>query len=185
MGHIEDLATNYERNIAVPWQRSVSGAQRVMLCIYNKEDERKLRAQLGEFQLRTTSAGHEWQQFDCTDLFSEWLSIDEYRDAYFEMPEDIAMKIEGEFKNHVTEQIRTFIEAADDNTVSALVGIASLYGFVHVSELIRSLEPDIRGRLVLFFPGGKEGSNYRLLDARDGWNYLATSITAHQTGGVA
>lgn len=185
MGRIENLATNYERNISVPWQRSVSGAQRVMLCIYNKEDERMLRAQLSEFELRTKKTGYEWQKFDCTELFSEWLSNDEYRDAYFEMPEDILMKIEGEFKNHVIEKIRTFFEEADDKTVSALVGIASLYGFVHVSELIRSLEPDIRGRLVLFFPGGKEGSNYRLLDARDGWNYLATSITAHQTGGVA
>jgi hypothetical protein len=30
---------------------------------------------------------------------------------------------------------------------------------------------DIKGRLVVFFPGHLERSNYRLLDARDGWNY--------------
>ena len=34
------------------------------------------------------------------------------------------------------------------------------------------------GRLLVFFPGEVEGNNYRLLDARDGWNYLATPITA-------
>jgi len=30
---------------------------------------------------------------------------------------------------------------------------------------------DIRGRLLLFFPGEFENNNYRLLDAQDGWNY--------------
>jgi hypothetical protein len=38
---------------------------------------------------------------------------------------------------------------------------------------------DIRGRLVVFFPGEYEDNNYRLLDARDGWNYLAVPITLH------
>ena len=38
---------------------------------------------------------------------------------------------------------------------------------------------DIRGRLALFFPGDVDNNNYRLLDARDGWNYLAIPITLH------
>jgi len=40
------------------------------------------------------------------------------------------------------------------------------------------VEADIRGRLLVFFPGVYEQDNYRLLDARDGWNYLAIPITA-------
>jgi hypothetical protein len=36
----------------------------------------------------------------------------------------------------------------------------------------------IRGRVVVFFPGELEQNNYRLLGARDGWNYLAIAITA-------
>ncbi len=51
MGKIEDLAANYERHLSVPWQRSVAGAQRVMLLIYEKELERALRARLGEFEI--------------------------------------------------------------------------------------------------------------------------------------
>ena len=42
--------------------------------------------------------------------------------------------------------------------------------------------PDIAGRLVVFFPGSRDGNTYRLLDARDGWNYLAHSITLHGVG---
>jgi hypothetical protein len=45
------------------------------------------------------------------------------------------------------------------------------------------VEGDIRGRLVIFFPGEYDSNNYRLLDARDGWNYLAVPITLHGFGG--
>ena len=63
--------------------------------------------------------------------------------------------------------------------------MASLYGFVHISEIIRALERHIKGRLVVFFPGARDGSNYRLLDARDGWNYLASGISAQSKGDLA
>ena len=41
------------------------------------------------------------------------------------------------------------------------------------------------GRLVVFFPGQFEQNNYRLLDARDGWNYLAVPITLYGEGSPA
>jgi len=182
MGMIEDLASNYRRHLSVPWQKSVSGAQRVMLVIYDKEQERALRARLDEFAIKTRECGYEWVQHDCTTAFSDWLANDEYCEAYFESPEDLAMKVEGEFKDHIVGAIRNTLRSADEKTVVALTGVASLYGFAHISEIVRTVEPDIRGRLMVFFPGAKDGSNYRLLDARDGWNYLANSITAHRTG---
>ncbi len=184
MGRIEDLAANYERHLSVPWQRSVAGAQRVMLLIYDKESERKLRARLGEFEIKTRDAGHGWVEHDCTTAFAQWLAGDEYREAYFESPEDLSLKLEGEFKKHIVGQLRECLLSVDDDTVVALTGMASLYGFAHISEIVREVEPDVQGRLVVFFPGAKDGSNYRLLDARDGWNYLANSITAHNTEGA-
>ena len=78
-----------------------------------------------------------------------------------------------------TRRLRAELETADDNTVVALLGVASLYGFLLVSGLIRSVEPSIHGRMLILFPGTKNENNYRLLDARDGWNYLANSITLH------
>ena len=64
----------------------------------------------------------------------------------------------------------------------AVTGAASMYGFLRISELIRDVEQAVPGRLLVFFPGSKDGSNYRLLDARDGWNYLANGITLHGGG---
>jgi hypothetical protein len=65
----------------------------------------------------------------------------------------------------------------------AVFGVGALFGFTRVSRVLKLVEPYIRGRLVVFFPGVYDQNNYRLLDARDGWNYLAVPITAHSSGG--
>ena len=184
MGRIEDLAAAYERHVGVPWQRSLSGAQRVMLVVYEKELERTLRARIAEFEQATRRAAHDWTLVDCTPWFAEWMANDEYREAWFEDPDLLGMKLEGEFREEVANRLRARLEAAGENVVVALVGVASLYGFLRVSEVIRSVEQAIRGRLVVFFPGTKNESNYRLLDARDGWNYLAQGVTLHGGGPV-
>lgn len=182
MGKVEELAAVYERHVSAPWQRTVSGAQRVMLVVYEKEIERALRARIGEFEQATRRSGHGWKLVDCTHWFAEWMAGDEYREAYFEDPELLGMKLEGEFRPHVAQRLASELDTADDDCVVAVLGVAGLYGFLRVSELIRSIEQSIHGRLVVFFPGTKNENNYRLLDARDGWNYLAQGITLHGGG---
>ncbi|BCU82864.1 hypothetical protein JIR001_26470 [Polycladomyces abyssicola] len=184
MGKIEDLATFYERYMGVPWQRTIAGAQRVVIVVYDKELERAFRARKGEFEQRTRETGHGWAEFDCTRCFAEWMAADEYREEYFEYPSDLTLKLESEFNEYVAASLRELLCSCDENTVVAVTGVASLYGFTRLSDLVRAVEPDIKGRLVIFFPGTKDGNNYRLLDARDGWNYLAHSITLHSSGGA-
>jgi hypothetical protein len=182
MGKIEDLAAKYERHVRAPWQRTVAGAQRVVMVVYEKELERSFRARKGEFEQRTVGAGHGWVEHDCTRSFADWMAQDEYREAYFENPDDLRMKLESEFLDSLVQPLRELLRANDEKTVVAVTGVASLYGFAHISDITRAVEPDIRGRLVVFFPGSRNENNYRLLDARDGWNYLAHGITLHGTG---
>jgi len=156
-----------------------------VMVVYEKELERAFRARKGEFEQRTLGAGHGWIEHDCTRSFAQWMATDEYREAYFESPGDLGMKLEGEFVESIVLPLRALLCSSDENTVVAVTGVASLYGFAHISEVIRAVEPDVRGRLVIFFPGSKDGNNYRLLDARNGWNYLANGITLHGTGETA
>ena len=179
MNQISKLAGVYERHVSAPWPRTMTGAQRVMIIVYAKEKERALRARIGEFEVATQEAGHRWVDVDAARWFAEWMAGDEYRDEYFEQPELLGMKLEGEFKAFAADQLSATLEDVDRNTVVALLGSASLYGFLRVSELIQSVEPLIPGRLAVFFPGTKNDNNYRLLDARDGWSYLAQPITLH------
>jgi len=184
MGTIEELAGVYERHVSAPWQRTLAGAQRVMVVVYPKELERALRARIGEFEQATIRAGHGWHLVDCTRWFADWMAGDEYRDAYLENPSLLGMKLQGEFRPEVSRRLAAALDAADEDSVVGLIGVASLYGFLRVSELIQAVEQSIRGRLVVFFPGTKNENNYRLLDARDGWNYLAQGITLHRGGPV-
>jgi hypothetical protein len=182
MGRVEELARTYRRHVEAPWQRTLAGSQRVMLLVYEKELERTLRARVGEFEQATRQSDHEWKVVDCTRWFAAWMAGDDYRQAYFEDPRLLGMKLEAEFREEAARRLAAELEAARENTVVALLGVASLYGFLRVSELIRAVETSIRGRLLVFFPGTKNENNYRLLDARDGWNYLAQGITLHDGG---
>ena len=181
MGRIEDLADRYGRHIASPWQRTVAGAQRVVMLVYDKESERVLRARLRLFELETHKALHEWIEVDVTDAFAEWMAAQEYREAYFESPEDLQLKLDSEFSDFVAERIRVGLRRGGQNSAVAVLGVGSLFGFARVSQVLRDVEADIIGRLVVFFPGQYEDNNYRLLDARDGWNYLAVPVTMQGT----
>jgi hypothetical protein len=185
MSRIEDLAEQYAKHIATPWQRTVAGAQRVIMVVYDKELERTLRARKLAFENPTHQAGHGWIDTDLSAAFARWIADDEYRDAFFESPEDLQIKLDAEFADHLAGNLRAILSSpeADEQTVVAVFGLGSLFGFTRVSEVLKLVEGDIRGRLVLFFPGHLDGNNYRLLDARDGWNYLAVPISQHSEGG--
>lgn len=187
MGRIEELAEIYARHIATPWQRTIAGAQRVIMVVYDKDIERALRARKPAFEYATKQAGHEWHEIDLATVFAAWLAKDEYREAYFESPEDLQLKLDAEFAEHVADRVRQVLNqpGVGETSVVAVFGVGSLFGFTRVSLVLKLLESDIKGRLVVFFPGQYAQNNYRLLDARDGWNYLAVPITLHGPGGVA
>ena len=176
---LEELVQRYQRHVLAPWSNSLAGAQRVVFVVYPEDMERTLRARIGEFRQATEAAKRGWRQADATRWFAEWLAEDEYREEWFGDPDLLAPKLEAEFPRFAADRLAAALADSDEAGVVALTGVASLYGFLRVSNLIRKVEPEIRGRLVVFFPGAKDGTNYRLLNARDGWNYLAQAITLH------
>jgi len=186
MARIEDLADRFGRHIATPWQRTVSGAQRVVMLVYDKELERTLRARKVAFQTAARQAGHDLHEVDVSNAFATWMAGDDYREAYFASPDDLQLKLQAEFPEYVAKRLRAMLtsDGITDNSIVALYGVGALFGFARLSHILKMVEADIRGRLVVFFPGHLERSNYRLLDARDGWNYLAVPITLHGEGGT-
>lgn len=187
MGRIEQIAEAYARHIQVSWQKTVSGAQRVLMIVYDKELERTLVARRTEFANRTRQADFEWAEIDLKGAFSAWMAEADYRDAYFESPDDLRLKLNAEFGGYVADRIRGALQEPEhpEKSVVGVFGVGALFGFVRMSQVLQLVERDIQGRLAVFFPGQFEGNNYRLLDARDGWNYMAVPITLHEHGGTA
>lgn len=181
MSRIEELAERYGQHIATPWQRTVAGAQRVIMVLYDKDLERTLRARKVAFETATREAGHDWHEVDVTTTFAAWMAQDEYREQYFSSPEDLRLKLEAEFSEFVAERVRSALTAqgVSESSVVAMFGVGALFGLARVSHVLKLIEADVRGRLVVFFPGQLEKNGYRLLDGRAGWNYLAVPITLH------
>jgi hypothetical protein len=181
---IESLLRAYERQVRIPWDDLLAGPQKVWFAIYEPSQERRLRARMAAFKAKTEEHDHGWRYLDLTDAFGEWLGEHEYRESYFKYPEDLDSAALEEFSDALVARIRAAL-AADDvdrRTVVALGGVAAFFGLARVSRVIGGVADAIQGRLLVFFPGSHEGTNYRLLDARDGWNYLAVPITASNGG---
>ncbi|MEJ7785705.1 MAG: hypothetical protein WKF96_12945 [Solirubrobacteraceae bacterium] len=153
------------------------------MAVYPPEEERRLRLHLQEFGTATAQAGYGWKEIDVSASFESWMGAHEYRDQYFKNPGLMAPELVG-FLNQLVADVRSqIVGATSPQTVVALVGAGSLYGLgdqVKVSALIERVQDAVLGRLLVFFPGEVDGNNYRLLGARDGWNYLATLITAQK-----
>ncbi len=181
MGRIEKLVERYGNHVSAPWQRNLAGDQKAIFVVYPKTDERKLRARLDLFEMATTSTGHAWRLLDITDAFACWMANLEYRESYFEDPDGLKMKLQKVFLKHASDLILQALtaEGVDDGTVVAVLGVADLFGFTRLSMVLKEVVKEIRGRLLVFFPGEYEEHNYRLLDARDGWDYLAVPITLY------
>lgn len=183
MGEVEGLAQAYARAVRLPWDRGVAGPERVWFAVYDKTQERRLRLRLALFEQATREAGHGWQLLDLTDTFGNWMAAQEHCEAYFRQPRLMTMTM-GKFSGHVAALVTEALRApeANETSVVAILGVGALFGLTSVSTVIDQAAPAIRGRLLVFFPGEQEGNNYRLLDARDGWNYRATPISAARGG---
>jgi hypothetical protein len=111
------------------------------------------------------------------------MAAQEYRDAYFEprrpgrLPERRTDRVRR--RPQRAAQRRISAEAGPD-TVVALLGVGTLFGLARVSSVVEGIKEAVQGRLLVFFPGEHHPENhtYRLLDARDGWNYLAVPLLA-------
>lgn len=145
------------------------------MLVYPPKDERRLREKIEEFRIATQDAGHEWIEIDFTDEFERWLVSQEYVEDYYEHPGDLAM-LEDLLGEHLESVVQSRTEAVSPNHVVALTGLGSLFGFYSVSRLIEAASGHVPGRVLAFFPGVRDRNNYRLLNAKDGWSYLAMPI---------
>lgn len=185
MSYVDELLAAYRSFVALPWQQNLAPAQRVWMAVYPPEYERRLRLHLPDFEVATKEAHHSWALVDITTSFEHWMAAHEYREEYFESPDLLDTALPAFFEHLVGEVRSEFAKHTDPNGVVSLLGSGTLFGLgaaVKVSALINTVNEAVTGRLLVFFPGEHEGNSYRLLDARDGWNYLAIPITPRGNG---
>jgi hypothetical protein len=185
VSYVDDLLATYRSFVALPWEQNLAPPQRVWMAVYPPEHERRLRLHVPEFEVATKEANHSWALIDITTSFERWMASHDYREEYFESPDLLETALPAFFEHLVAEVAGELGKQRDPDAVVALLGAGTLFGLgdtVKVSALLNSVNDAVSGRLLVFFPGEHEGNSYRLLDARDGWNYLAISITPKGNG---
>jgi hypothetical protein len=185
LSYVDELLDAYHKFVSLPWQRNLAPPQRVWMAVYPAEHERRVRLHLPDFEVATKEAHHTWALVDITTSFERWMAGHEYRDRYFEAPDLLETALPAYF-DHLVSEVRAHLDKhSNTEGVIGLLGAGTLFGLgdaVKVSALLNAVNEAITGRLLVFFPGEHEGNSYRLLDARDGWNYLATPITPNRSG---
>jgi hypothetical protein len=48
------------------------------------------------FEIATRQANHDWYEVNVALAFAKWIAADEYREAYFESPDDLQLKLADE-----------------------------------------------------------------------------------------
>lgn len=186
MARLDNLLGNYKRHLTVPLRSGLPLSQRVWFCVYPPEEERRLVTFVENFQMATTEADLGWKRIDLTGSFANWLdSFDEEEREEIkndqELIEDYAKKGFCQFlAREVSWQAAEVSPDQAPRTVFALTGLMELYDFIDVSSVIDALSKDFQGLLAVFFPGEREGTTYRFLNARTAWDYLAVPITCEE-----
>jgi Domain of unknown function (DUF1788) len=173
----DELLRHLERQLALPWRDDLAPEYRVWMLHYDPALERRIRGRMAEFETIARRHGKGWFAVDVAALVAPWFAAHPLFEGLVEQPDELPGLLP-EFAAHVGETVRRQLGAMGPNGILALVGAGALFGLIRVSTLIESIAPAIPGRLLVFFPGRYKGGSYRLLDARDGWNYRATPIPA-------
>ncbi len=178
MSRVSDLVDAYAAELSLPWRSGLSGGERVWMLVYPPDMERIIRAALPKLELATGQSGHGWAVVDVSDELGTWIATHKYAESFFEEPSDFTSAIIDKFEAELIAKIRVELSEAPDNSVVALVGIASVFPFLRASSVITKIHDEAKGRLLVLFPGlhDPETHSFRLLDARDGFNYRARVI---------
>jgi hypothetical protein len=142
---------------------------------YGKEHERRIRGRFGEFGLAAQKRGRGWQELDLAPCFGEWIATQPWFERAARRPATLPTVI-GQFEDWLAKRVQTALRESGKDDILALTGVASLFGLTRAQKLIGTVAGDINGRLLVAFPGVHRDGIYRLLDARDGFNYLAVPI---------
>lgn len=178
MSRVSDLIDAYTAELNLPWRSGLSGGERVWMLVYPPDLERGIRAALPKLELATSQSGHGWAVIDISDELGIWIASHKYAEAFYEEPRDFTAAIIDKFEAELVNKIHAQIVQAPDDSVVALVGIASMFPYLRASGLITRIHNQVNGRLLVLFPGlhDPDTHSFRLLDARDGFNYRARVI---------
>lgn len=175
MASVETMITAFGERVKLPWRLDEPAAGRVWILWYDKAHERRIRGRLSEFREIAERKGKGWIEFDLAPEFAQWIARQKWFERAARRPNTLSTVLP-QFEDELVNRVKEALAQCGPNDLFALTGVASLFGIMRASTLIARVADAIPGRMLVAFPGTHQNGIYRLLDARDGWNYLAVPI---------
>jgi hypothetical protein len=142
---------------------------------YDRGLETRVSGGWAQLEHEAKEAGHGWIGLDAGPLFADWMTAQPLRETLLEEPDELATVLP-RFERHVSDWLGQAVEKAGGDDLVAVRRCGALFGLARLSRVVATVEERIRGRVMFSFPGRYDGSGYRMLDARPGWNYRAIPI---------
>ena len=177
MPTVDDLLGQFRRQVSLPWSQDTARDYRVWIMHYDRSLERRIQGRLHDFEALARQYGHGWASLSLASLVAPWFAAHELFEGLADQPDELPGLLP-DFEAHVVATVRARLQSLGEQDILALSGAGALFGLMRASTLTEKVAPDIKGRLLLLFPGRHENGVYRLLDARDGWTYRAIPIPA-------
>ena len=174
---MDDLLGHFRRQVSLPWPEDTPPDYRVWIMHYDRVLERRVLGRLHEFESLARHFNRGWASLRLASLVAPWFSENDLFDGLCRQPDELPGLLP-DFEEHVVAAVRARLQTLHEQDILALSGVGALFGLMRASTLTEKVAPDIKGRLLLLFPGRHTNGVYRLLDARDGWTYRAIPIPA-------
>ena len=175
MFSFDEIVGAYRRQVRLPWRQDAPPSARIWMLWHPPAMHLKLNGRIGELEDATLQAGHGWDSLDLSPFFGRWIARHEMFESLLEMPDELRGLLP-EFEKAVGDQLLEVVAQSGPNDIMALQGSGSLFGLARLSPILDRVSNAIPGRLLVLFPGRHASGIYRMLDARDGWNYHAVPI---------
>ena len=154
-----------------------------VILVYDPHEERRCRARQIDLREKLESRGVHVIEHELNNFIFDYYANKGQLEHIFELDRDpvrreelrqmIAGVYEKELRDRILDDVK---DAAPNNSVIFLTGVASIYPFARVSNLLTELENRVKVPLVVFYPGSERDGKLSFLNQEPHVGYRARRI---------
>jgi len=154
-----------------------------IILVYDPHEERRCRARQIELREKLEARGVHVIEHELNNFIFDYYADKGQLERIFDLDRDPARReelgqmIAGVYEKELIDRILEGVKDADSNrNVIFLTGVASMYPFARVSNLLTALENRVQVPLVVFYPGSERDGRLSFLDQEPHVGYRARRI---------
>lgn len=154
-----------------------------ILLIYDPSQERACRSHQLHLLDKLQSRGVRVVEHELNTFIFDYYEEEGQLEQIFELDrdprkrDDLRRMIASAYENTLVEEIKETLDGVDsEKTVIFLTGVASIYPFARISNLLIELENEVNVPLVVFYPGSEQNGKLSFLNREPHVGYRARRI---------